>query len=194
MGPNYFLIAGLFLAALLIAGLVTTFLIVFNGLIALRNEVKKAWADIDVVLKQRYDELPNVIATVRGYAAHEQALFEKVAAARSGYLGATDVHGKLAAEGLLAGPLRTVFALAENYPDLKADQNFLELQKRVSSLETEIADRRELYNAAVNEYNTRLASLPDLAVAAMLNLQPLELFAASTAEQAGPDVPSLLNK
>ncbi len=192
MEPNYALIAAGFLAALAAVAALIYFFIIFNGLVTLRNNVKKAWADIDVILKQRYDELPNVIAAVKGYMAHEKTLLESVTAARTHYLGAGDVHGKLAAENELAGPLKTVFAVAENYPDLKADRNFLNLQQRVTGLEIEIADRRELYNASVNAYNTRIESLPDLLVASLFNLKPLEMYLAAETEKTRPEVSNLL--
>lgn len=192
MEPNYTLITIGFLAALAAIGAVIYFFIIFNGLVALRNNVKKAWADIDVILRQRYDELPNVIAAVKGYMTHEKDLLESVTAARTHYLGAADIHAKLAAEGELAAPLRAVFAVAENYPDLKANQNFLQLQQRVTGLEIEIADRRELYNASVNAFNTRIESLPDLLVASLLNLKPLELFTAGSGEKARPDLTDIM--
>lgn len=192
MEPNYLLAAAIFLSGLAGLGAIIYFLIIFNGLIALRNDVKKSWADIDVILKQRYDELPNVIAAVKGYMAHEKRLLESVTAARSHYLGSPDIQGKLAAEGELAGPLKAIFAVAESYPDLKADRNFLNLQQRISGLEIEIADRREMYNASVNAYNTRIESLPDLIVASLLNLKPLEMYRVAENEKARPDITAVL--
>jgi len=192
MEPNYLLAAAIFLSGLAGLGAIIYFLIIFNGLIALRNDVKKSWADIDVILKQRYDELPNVIAAVKGYMAHEKGLLESVTAARSHYLGSPDIQGKLAAEGELAGPLKAIFAVAESYPDLKADRNFLNLQQRISGLEIEIADRREMYNASVNAYNTRIESLPDLIVASLLNLKPLEMYRVAENEKARPDITAVL--
>lgn len=188
MEPNYLLAAAIFLSGLAGLGAIIYFLIIFNGLIALRNDVKKSWADIDVILKQRYDELPNVIAAVKGYMTHEKRLLKSVTTARSHYLGSPDIQGKLAAEGELAGPLKEIFAVAENYPDLKADRNFLNLQQRISGLEIEIADRREMYNASVNAYNTRIESLPDLIVASLLNLKPLEMYRVAEDEKAKPDI------
>lgn len=188
----YLTIAFFFILGFAAVGLVTWFVMIFNGLVALKNDVKKAWADIDVILKQRYEELPNVIAAVKGYMAHEKGVLEGVTEARAKYLAAPDIHGKLEAERMLAAPLKTMFAVAENYPDLKANQNFLQLQRRVSGLEIEIADRRELYNAAINAFNTRIESLPDVFVAQMLAMRPLELFTASAAERAVPDAGAML--
>ncbi len=192
MDPNYGLIAFLAIAALILVGGVSYFLIIYNGLVQLKNDVKKAWADIDVILKQRYEELPNVIAAVKGYMEHEKTLLEDLARARTQYLEAKDIGGKLEAEAGVSGQIKTLFAVAENYPDLKANQNFLQLQSRVTGLEIEIADRRELYNASVNAFNTRIESLPDVIVASMLRMKPLELFSATAAEQAQPDVSGLL--
>lgn len=188
----YLTIAIVFILGFVAVGLVAWFVMIFNGLVALKNDAKKAWSDIDVILKQRYEELPNVIAAVKGYMAHEKGVLEGVTEARAKYLAAPDIHGKLEAERMLAGPLKTVFAVAENYPDLKANQNFLQLQQRISGLEIEISDRRELYNAAVNSFNTRIESLPDVFVARMLAMRPMELFAATAAEKAVPDVGAML--
>ena len=164
------------------------FIMVFNGLVMLKNDVKKAWSDIDVMLKQRYEELPNVIATVKGYAKHEADVFERVTKARTEYMQAKDIHDKIVAEQDLAGPLKSLFAVAEGYPDLKANQNFLRLQDRISSIETEIADRRELYNATVSIFNTRLESIPDVVVAKLLMLKKMEFYQIQSEEQEKPRV------
>ncbi len=192
MSINYAAIAFWAFAALIAVAGASYFLTVFNGLIQLRNDVRKAWADIDVVLKQRYDELPNVIAAVKGYMAHEKTLLEDLARARSQYLQAADIEGKIGAESGVSGQIKTLFAAVENYPDLKANQNFLQLQGRISGLEIELADRRELYNASVNAFNVRIDSLPDLVVARLLRLKPMAMFEATSAEQEKPDVDGLL--
>lgn len=184
----YMMTAFWFVVALIVIGFGWWFIMIFNGLVMLKNDAKKAWSDIDVMLKQRYDELPNVIATVQGYAKHEADVFERVTKARTEYMQAKDIHDKIVAEQDLAGPLKSLFAVAEGYPDLKANQNFLRLQDRISSIETEIADRRELYNASVSIFNTRLESIPDVVVAKMLMLKKMEFYRVSAAETMKPDV------
>ena len=169
------ILISVFVALVLIAVVVSA-IIVYNGLVFLRNGVSKAWGDIDVLLKQRYDEVPNLVETVKGYAAHEKDTMQSVTDARTSYLNAQDIHGKLQAETTLAGGLRHVFAIAEAYPELKANQNFLKLQERLSSIEHEIADRREQYNAVVQQYNTRLEVFPDVLFARPLHFVKAEFF------------------
>lgn len=141
----------------------------YNGLITVRNNVDKAWANIDVVLKQRHDELPKLIETCRGYMKYEQALLEKVTQARTAFMSATSIEAKTQAENELSRGLKSLFAVAENYPDLKANQSFLQLQGRISSIENMIADRREFFNESVNVYNIKIEQFPDLIVARALN-------------------------
>jgi len=141
---------------------------VYNGLIQVWHNMDKAWANIDVLLKQRHDELPKLIETCKGYMKYEQALLEKITRARTAFMNASSIEGKTQAANELARGLKTLFAVAENYPDLKANQNFLQLQGRISGLENEIADRREFFNESVNVYNIRIEQFPDLLVARML--------------------------
>ena len=152
------------------------FVAIYNGLITVKNNIDKAWANIDVLLKQRHDEIPKLIDICKGYMEHERGTFEAVIKARQDVMSA---QGPLAigqAEGVLQTSMRQLFALAENYPDLKAQSSFQQMQERISALESQIADRREFYNDSVNTYNIRIASLPDAVVANMLHMQPREMF------------------
>lgn len=138
---------------------------VYNGLIQVRNNMDKAWANIDVLLKQRHDELPKLIDTCKGYMKYEQGLLEKLTQARTAFMNATSIADKTLAENQLAAGLKTLFAVSENYPDLKANQNFLQLQNRISGLENEISDRREFFNDSVNIFNIRIQQIPDVFIA-----------------------------
>ena len=149
---------------------------IYNGLIALRNNVGRAWANIDVLLKQRHDELPKLIKTCEGYMQHERAVFDKLSEARQALATARGVGERSEAEGMLTRALGQFFAVAEAYPQLKADQSFLKLQSRISELENAIADRREFYNDSVTVYNVRIQQIPDVVVANWLNFTPSELF------------------
>ena len=164
-------------------GLVLYFITVYNSLVAVRNEVDRAWANIDVLLKQRFDELPKLVDTCKGYMKYEQETLQKIVEARTAWLNAKTVDQKLEANQLSAGALKSLFAVAEKYPELKANTNFMHLQDRISTIETQIADRRELYNDAGNNFNIRIAQLPDIFVARMLSYQPRTLFAAVGAER-----------
>ncbi len=160
-------------------GLLVYIVIIYNGLVRLRNDIDKAWANIDVLLKQRHDELPNLVATCKGYMQYEQQTLERVTQARTAYMRASTVGEKAQADLLTTGALRGLFAVAENYPDLKANNNFLQLQKRISELEDMIADRREFFNDDVNTYNVRIQQLPDVIIAKMMNLPHREMFKVS---------------
>ncbi len=173
---------------LVVAGFVLYFVTVFNSLVSIRNECDRAWSNIDVLLKQRHDELPKLVETCRGYMKYERETLEKIVQARTAWLSATTVDQKLEANQQTAGALKTLFAVAEKYPDLKANQNFLMLQERISQLESHIADRRELYNDAVNTFNIRIAQLPDVFIAKMLAYVPKPLFSATATEQADVSV------
>ena len=161
---------------LLSVGLIIYFIIIYNSLVRLRNDNDKAWSNIDVLLKQRHDELPKLIETCKGYMQYEQRTFQLITEARTAFLKATSISEKAQADSLITGALKTLFAVAENYPDLKANNNFLQLQKRISDLEERIADRREFFNDSVNTYNIRMQQLPDVFVARLLNLQRRDLF------------------
>ncbi len=148
----------------------------YNGFITLINRAKEAWADIDVQLKRRYDLIPNIVNTVKGYAAHEQIAFEKVTQARAAAMGAGNIHDKGQAENMLTGALKSVFALAEAYPDLKANQNFLELQRELSDTENKIQASRRFYNTNVRDLNTKVESVPSNIIAGIFNFSKMEFF------------------
>ncbi len=161
------------------AGLLIYVVIIYNGLVRLRNDVDKAWANIDVLLKQRHDELPNLVATCKGYMQYEQQTLEGITRARAAFMQASTVGEKAQADLLTTGALKSLFAVAENYPDLKANNNFLMLQKRISELEDMIADRREFFNDDVNTYNVRIQQFPDVLIARLMSLQHKEMFKVS---------------
>jgi len=165
-------------------GLVVYAVMIFNGLIALKNDVAKAWANIDILLKQRHDELPKLVEVCKGYMAHERETLEKITQARSQYQMAVSVDQKAQADLGTTSALRTLFAVAENYPQLKANENFLKLQNRITELENEIADRREFYNDCVNTLNIRIQQMPDTFVAAFMNLKPSPMFKVDDADKA----------
>lgn len=180
----------IFLGLFLLAGIaiVLYFVTVYNGLILLSRNIDKAWANIDVLLKQRYDELPKLIKVCEGYMKYERETLEKITAARTACINAKTVGEASQAEGELAKGLKTLFAVAENYPDLKANQNFLQLQTRISYLEGQIADRREFYNDSVNTYNIRISQIPDMFVANMLNMKTKDLFKALEEERKDVEI------
>jgi LemA protein len=156
------------LIVLVAVGFVIYAIIIYNELVRLRNDNDRAWANIDVLLKQRHDEIPNLVETVKGYMQHERQ--------------------KAQADLLITGALRGLFAVAENYPNLKANQNFLKLQNRISELEERIADRREFFNDDVNTYNTRIKQIPDLFLANMMGLKAREMFKVSEEERRAVEV------
>jgi LemA protein len=156
--------------------------ILYNELVGLRNENDRAFANIDVLLKQRHDEIPNLVSCVKGYMDHERQTLEAVALARTASIGAASIPQKAQADVRLTGALHTLFAVAERYPGLKANQNFIALQKRISELEERIADRREFFND-VATYNTRIAQLPEVFLARQMKLRPRQLFQVSAEDR-----------
>jgi LemA protein len=173
------------LAAIAIAGVVAVawFLTVYNGLIAARGECDRSWANIDVLLKQRHDELPKLVEVCKGYMAHERQTLEAVVAARQRYTTAQTPEQQAEASVGVSGALRQLFAVAENYPQLQAEANFQTLQNRISALESQIADRRELYNAASNAWNVRIAQVPDLFLARSMGMKERALWHADAADR-----------
>jgi len=170
---------GVILSGLLIfaaVGIALYFVAVYNGLVRLSRNIEKAWANIEVLLKQRHDEIPKLIKVCEGYMKYERETLEKITAARTSCIQAKGVADSAQAENQLSGLLKNLFAVAENYPDLKANQSFTQLQGRVSYLESQIADRRELYNDSVNLYNIRIHQIPDMWVASSMSLNPKEMF------------------
>ncbi len=157
--------------------LVVGFLIAtYNGLVTLRNRVEEAWSDITVQLKRRTDLIPNLVNTVKGYATHEKEVFEKVTEARSAIMNAKDVKASAEAENMLEGALKSLFAVAEAYPDLKANQNFLQLQQELVDTEDKIQASRRFYNGGVRDLNTKIQTFPTNVVAGMFGFQSKDFF------------------
>jgi LemA protein len=173
---------------LVVVGLLAYTIILFNELVRLRNDNDRAWANIDVILKQRHDEIPNIVACVKGYMEHERQTLEAVTQARAASMSAASIPQKAQADLFLTGALRSLFAVAERYPDLKANQNFLALQNRISELEERIADRREFFNDDVNTYNTRIGQIPEVFLASVMNLKPRQLFQVSDSDRQQVEV------
>ena len=161
----------------------TYLIMIYNGLVLLNVNIGKAWANIDVLLKQRHDEIPNLIAVVKGYKDFEKRTITDLTEARTDALSASSVVDQGQAQKTLTGALGRLMAVAENYPQLKAQGNFLALQKRLSELESEIADRRSFYNDSVAAYNARISEAPDLFIANAMKLRPHELFQATENEK-----------
>ncbi len=160
----------------IIVALIIFGIIIYNGLISLKHNISKAWSNIDVLLKQRYDELPKLVSVCEGYMLHERAVLENVTKARSMLDSAGSEKEVVNANNAISSALRSLFAVVENYPDLKADRAFRQLQARVSQLEDQIADRRELYNDSVNIFNIRIEQFPDVIVAGLMRLDERELW------------------
>lgn len=161
---------------IVIAVLVLWTIFSYNGLVRRRNRVAEAWADIDVQLKRRHDLIPNLVETVRGYATHERELFEKVTQARARAIGATSEHDRLQAENTLSQTLKSLFAVAENYPQLRASENFVALQRDLTDTEDKIQAARRFYNGNVRDYNTAIQSFPTAIIAGIFGFGARELF------------------
>ena len=156
---------------------------IYNTLVRLANHIDKAWSNIDVILKQRHDELPKLVQVCNSYMTHERETLESVTNARSAYSRSTNVDEKAKAENQLTRALGKLFAVAEQYPDLKANQEFLNVQQRISSLENTIADRREFYNDSVNLYNIRIEQLPAVWVAQQVGYRARPLLAVAQSDR-----------
>ena len=175
---------------------VVYFITIYNSLVNLKHGITKAWANIDVLLKQRHDELPKLVATCKQYMGFEQETLEKVIKARSQVASAREDHnikGVGKAETALRSGLGQLFALAENYPDLKSNNSFQQLQQRISSLENNIADRRELYNEAVNNNNVRIEQFPDVIIAKRFNFVAADLLEFDEAELKDVNIKELFS-
>jgi len=170
--------------------------VIYNNLVRLKHAIAKAWSNIDVLLKQRHDELPKLVEVCRQYKQFEESTLIRVIEARSRVSEARARHDVPAlgeAEGILRMGLGQLFAVAEAYPELKANEHFMQLQTRISSLENAIADRREMYNESVNVHNVRIEQFPDLIVARMIGYHEQPLLEFSTAEKADVDMKALFN-
>ena len=161
---------------------------VYNALIRKKNRAKEAWSDIDVQLKRRYNLIPNLVETVKGYAAHERQTFDKVTQARNMAMGAKSMQEKAMAENMLSDTLKSLFAVSEAYPDLKASQNFLELQRELRDTEDKIQASRRFYNSNVRDLNIKIETFPSNIVAGMFNFKQMELFEAQEQAKAVPKV------
>ena len=174
---------------IVLAVLVVWFVFTYNSFIRLRNRTREAWSDIDVQLKRRYDLIPNLVESVKGYAAHEKGVFEAVTEARARSLGAEakgDVKAVAAAENALAGALKTLFAVAENYPNLRASENFQKLQDELSDTENKIQAARRFYNANVRDLNIRVESFPSNLVAKIFGFGQMDFFELNEAVAKEP--------
>jgi LemA protein len=156
---------------------------IYNGLIRLKIKVDEAWSDIDTQLKRRYDLIPNIVETVKGYAKHEKTTFEEITKARSMAMNASTVEDKEKAENMLSGTLKSLFALAENYPQLKADQNFLNLQQTLKEVEEHLQLSRRYYNATVRDFNTKIEVFPNNLLAGMFQFTQRKFFEVDRAEE-----------
>jgi LemA protein len=157
---------------------------IYNGLIALRNDIDKAWANIDVLLKQRHDEIPRLVDVCKGYMQYERETLQALIAARTLYASAATLDQKIQASGSVSASVGKVMAVAEKYPALLANTSFLEIQKRITELESQIADRREFYNDSITLFNTRIQQMPDALVAQFFGMRPRFMFLVSPSEKA----------
>ncbi len=174
----------LYLVLVIAVVLVLWAIFAYNRLVTLRNRAKEAWADIDVQLKRRYDLIPNLVETVKGYASHEKTVFEDVTNARTKAMGATAPADKAQAENMLSGTLKSLFAVAENYPELKANQNFLQLQAELTDTEDKIQAARRFYNGTVMALNTAEQTFPTNLMASSFAFAPMDLFELGEADAA----------
>ncbi|MEI6287989.1 MAG: LemA family protein [bacterium] len=161
---------------------------VYNGLIKLRNRTDEAWSDIDVQLKRRYDLIPNLVETVKGYATHEQGTLEKVINARNTAMASTGTEAKAKAENELSSTLKSIFALSESYPDLKANQNFMKLQDELSDTENKIQASRRFYNGNARDFNIQMEVFPTNLIASSLKFKKYDFFQADEAEKKNIEV------
>ncbi len=173
----------MFILLAIILVLVIGFIVIYNGLVRSKVRVDEAWSDIDVQLKRRYDLIPNLIETVKGYAKHEKTVFEKVTEARTKSMQARSLDEKGKAENMLSDTLKSLFAVAENYPQLKANENFLELQKELTDTEDKIQASRRFYNGTVRDYNTKIQVFPTNLFAGMLGYTSREFYQAEEGDK-----------
>jgi LemA protein len=176
------------IAIFVIAVIVLLLIVLYNGLAGLRVRADSAWSDIDVQLKRRHDLIPNLVETVKGYAAHEKGTFENIARYRSAAMSATTVDEKAQAEGQLTQALRGLLAVAENYPQLRASEQFTSLQNQLAQTEDAIQNSRRYYNAVVRDLNTKIVTFPSNIIAGMFNFTPRQFFQTETAEDRATPV------
>ena len=178
----------IYIIIIIVAVIAVWIALTYNRLVALRNRAKEAWSDIDVQLKRRYNLIPNLVETVKGYATHERELFEKVTKARTKAMQAQTVEERGKAENALSSTLKSLFAVAENYPDLKASANFLELQRELRDTEDKIQAARRFYNTNVRDLNIKIESFPVNLIASIFNFKKMGFFEV---EEAGREVPKV---
>ena len=183
---------GLIIVLIIIGVVAVAAIGIYNGLVTLRNRADNAWAQVDVQLRRRYDLIPNLVETVKGYAAHEKETFQKVTEARSQAINAGTVAEQGKAENMLTGALKSLFAVVESYPDLKANQNFLMLQEELAGTEGKISYARQFYNDTVMKFNTKQQVFPSNIIAGMFNFQEKPLFQIASTERENPEVGKLL--
>lgn len=181
---NYLTLTNVIIAILVV--LVLWLIVIFNGLVRRRFRVREAWSDIDVQLKRRYDLIPNLVETVKGYMAHEAGVFEKVSEARSRAMGAKSKDEKLHSENQLSDTLKTLFAVAENYPELKANENFLQLQNELSDTENKIQAARRFYNGNVMDYNTKTETFPTNLITGIFGFKKEDFFGIESNAEREP--------
>ena len=177
----------MFIFIAVIVVVILWFVFAYNGFVSLMNRAKEAWADIDVQLKRRYDLIPNLVSTVKGYAAHESGTFEKITEARTAAMGAQSIDDKAKAENALSGTLKSLFAVAEAYPELKANTNFLSLQGELSDTENKIQAARRFYNGNVRDLNTKVESFPSNVIANMFHFDKMSFFELGDADAAAKE-------
>ncbi len=176
-------IIGIVFAALVLIIILGYAISIYNSLVRLKNNIEKAWSNINVLLKQRVDELTKLMASVKGYTKFEKQVLTDVTKARTAFMNAKSVTAKAKADNMMEGTLKSLFAVAENYPQLKASDNFIQFQNRVSAIEDNIADRREFYNDSVNTYNIRIEQIPYVFVANMLKYTKKDMFKVDEADR-----------
>jgi LemA protein len=176
-------LGGVLLFAIVVIAIIGYFVGIYNSLVRMKNDIDRSFSNIDVLLKQRHDELPKLIETCKGYMQYEQKTLQAVTEARSAWARATTPQEKAQADNMVTGALKSLFAVAEKYPDLKADANFMQLQGRITALEDKIAAQRGAYNQDVNDYNIRIAQVPANFVAGFMHLEPHALFQVAEADR-----------
>ena len=172
----------MWIALIIIAVLVVAVIGIYNNLVKLRQKVRNSWSQIDVQLQRRFDLIPNLIETVKGYMGHEEGVLTKVTELRSSWANASSVAEKASLDNELSGVLKTIMAVSENYPDLKASQNFSELQQELQNTENKISFSRQFYNDSVTMYNTKIEIVPSNIIASMFGFKPEELFKVESEE------------
>jgi len=183
MALAYVALVILVVGAIIVVAVILYFVGLYNNLVAFKNNIDRSFSNIDVLLKQRHDELPKLIETCKGYMQYEQKTLQAVTEARTAFMRANTPAEKAQADNLVSGALKSLFAVAEKYPDLKANTNFMQLQGRITDLETKIAAQRGAYNEDVNTFNIRIAQIPASLVAGFMGLQPHALFQVAEADR-----------